>query len=100
MNARTLYSVAMLVALSLAQVGARAAEEKYDWMADARGCHALLTDSECAKHRDSLAALPNLAARYAYLSEQGIALQEREAMCSCKRMPPSAGSRKLQLARR
>lgn len=103
MKAKTLCAVAMLAALPLVHSNARAENDRLDWMTNAQGCHVLLTEAECARHRDALASLPNVAARHAYLAEHGIALLEREAMCSCKRNPPSAATapaRRVQLARR
>lgn len=104
MKASTLFAVAMLAALPMVHANAHAAgTEPLDWMTNADGCHVLLTERECALHRQALATMTSLPQRYAYLAEQGIALQEREAMCSCKRNPPATAyypQRKLQIARR
>jgi hypothetical protein len=104
MKAKTLSAVAMLAALTIMYGTAHAASpEPLDWMAGNDGCHVLLTEKECAAHRQALLAMPSIAQRYAYLEAQGIPLKEREEMCSCKRNQAAAvhyPGRRLHLAYR
>lgn len=105
MKAKTLSLVAMLAALTTIHAGARAAapEQPLVWMEGKDGCHVLLTEQECASHREALARIASLAQRYAYLDGHGISLREREALCSCKRNTPATvfyPQRALRVAQR
>lgn len=91
MNTKTLIAAAWITALPLGTASANTNDpEPLDWITGKNGCHVLLTEQECLKHGQTLAAMNSYPLRYAYLASQGIPLRERETLCRCT-VSPSPG---------
>ncbi len=91
MKTMTLLAMVLLTALPYASARANGIEPApLSWVAGQNGCHVLLTEQECGRHREALSALVSYSERYTYLEQHGISMREREVMCSCLRNPSSA----------
>lgn len=75
----------VLLALSLAGSAAQAGEAEP--ATATLPCPDLMTERECAAHRDTLAALGPGPEREAYLSTHAQLMLERERACACTRGP-------------
>jgi hypothetical protein len=90
MKAKSQFAVATLAAFSQIHHDARAeASSALPWTTSNSGCHLLMTEQECAEHRVTLAALPSIEQRFAYLEAHGIPLRDRQLRCDCKRNTPA-----------
>lgn len=52
---------------------------------DAKACHPLMTDQECGHFLARLSQMDSGPEQERFLAEHAIAMQEREAACSCNR---------------
>jgi hypothetical protein len=97
MKTKTLFAVALLTTLPFTYASAATSEaEPLGWLAGKNGCHVLLTEQECQKHRAALTALASYSQRYAYLESQGIELRDRETMCNCTGNTRTGGVQRTQ----